>query len=339
MDEEVMVASNPRWFEIQDQAFSTIERMSYAPPMISMPREESSFSNVSPCLYFLIAVVLGGLFILGYTAAKKLDSKFNSSLKVSSVLFLVLSLYSAFFIFLVWNEPFALIPERLREGVFGDSFGTLNALFSGLAFSGVLITLLIQRKDLSEARDQNARQQTESQFYSMLNLQQQIVQAFDLHRHGANPYIIQGRDCFRDWSRKLGTRYDEMGESHAHADSIERSLAAYEKVMSDHQGDLGLYFRSLYSIFRFIEDAHHSDKQSFALVVRSLLSDYELVLLFYNCLSHKGKKFKKYANSYALFDNLNVTLLQRECHVVYMDKEAYGKNEEALRILHKAQDQ
>ena len=31
------------------------------------------------------------------------------------------------------------------SGTFGDNFGALNALFSGLAFAGVIVTILIQR--------------------------------------------------------------------------------------------------------------------------------------------------------------------------------------------------
>lgn len=185
---------------------------------------------------------------------------------------------------------------------------------------------------MSDVRDQNARQQTESQFYNMLNLQQQVVQAFDLHRLGTAPHTIQGRDCFRDWGKKLKNRYDSLSNKYYSNDSLERSLDAFENIMSSHQGDLGLYFRSLYSIFRFIENAQPTDRQNFALVVRSLLSDYELVLLFYNCLSPKGEKFKKYAILYALFDNLDVSLLPSKSHVGYMNKEAYGKNEEAISI-------
>ena len=100
--------------------------------------------------------------------------------------------------------------KGVRSGTFGDAFGTLNALFSGLAFSVVLITLCFQRKDLEANLAQNAKQQTESQFYNMLTLQQQVVQGFDLHRKGENAHTIQGRDCFRDWRNKLQARYSEM---------------------------------------------------------------------------------------------------------------------------------
>lgn len=39
-----------------------------------------------------------------------------------------------------------------EAGTFGDSFGAINALFSGLAFAGVVIALVIQTKELQLAR-------------------------------------------------------------------------------------------------------------------------------------------------------------------------------------------
>ena len=223
--------------------------------------------------------------------------------------------------------------KGVRSGTFGDAFGTLNALFSGLAFSGVLITLYFQRKDLEANQAQNAKQQTESQFYNMLTLQQQVVQGFDLHRKGENAHTIQGRDCFRDWRNKLQARYSEMHIELQGKPDVVRGLEAYKKVLKAHQGDLGLYFRSLYSVFRFIDDVEVTQKRHLGAVVRSLLSDHELVFIFYNCLSDKGRKFNRFAIEYALFDNLDVELLLNKTHVIHAEKATLGKNKVALSIF------
>jgi hypothetical protein len=248
----------------------------------------------------------------------------------------VIGAYIAYYNFLY--EGYALATDKdgalvgVRSGTFGDAFGTLNALFSGFAFSGVLITLYFQRRDLAESHKQNARQQTESQFYNMLTLQQQLVQAFDLHVQRPDSQItIQGRDCFRDWRKKLQRVFDASGLKGL--EEKPRAVAAYQQILSGHQGDLGLYFRSLYSVFRFIEQSEYADKKHLALVVRSLLSDFELVFLFYNCLSSKGKKFTRFANEYALFDNLDLSLLLDSNHVRFMDVPAFGENEAAVSLL------
>lgn len=41
-----------------------------------------------------------------------------------------------------------------KSGTFGDTFGALNALFSGLAFAGVIVTILIQKSELKLQRDE-----------------------------------------------------------------------------------------------------------------------------------------------------------------------------------------
>ena len=40
------------------------------------------------------------------------------------------------------------------KGQFGDSFGALNALFSGLAFAGIIYTIQLQRKELNYQREE-----------------------------------------------------------------------------------------------------------------------------------------------------------------------------------------
>lgn len=101
-------------------------------------------------------------------------------------------------VFVLWALTFFLffISESENRGQFGDMFGAVNALFSGLAFAGLIITLILQRQELSLQREEleqtkdelkNQRvefekenetlryQRFENLFYNMLNLQQEIV--------------------------------------------------------------------------------------------------------------------------------------------------------------------
>ncbi len=72
---------------------------------------------------------------------------------VFTIIFLVGS-YSAFLIYVSWPIENLSIANA---GVFGDSFGVLNSLFSGLAFAGVIITILLQRDELRLQREELAR--------------------------------------------------------------------------------------------------------------------------------------------------------------------------------------
>ncbi|THV61674.1 hypothetical protein EZV76_04895 [Flagellimonas alvinocaridis] len=46
-------------------------------------------------------------------------------------------------------------PENRKDiGAFGDSFGTINSLFSALAFAGIIYTIILQRNELSLQRQE-----------------------------------------------------------------------------------------------------------------------------------------------------------------------------------------
>jgi len=47
-----------------------------------------------------------------------------------------------------------LIDEPSNRGVFGDMFGAINALFSGLALFGVIVSILIQQRELIETKNE-----------------------------------------------------------------------------------------------------------------------------------------------------------------------------------------
>lgn len=62
-------------------------------------------------------------------------------------------------IFLVWVLSGVFIStwfkdpqEPLNSGTFGDMFGAVNALFSGLAFAGLIYTISVQRQELQEQK-------------------------------------------------------------------------------------------------------------------------------------------------------------------------------------------
>ncbi|MNJ36094.1 hypothetical protein D3C77_308670 [compost metagenome] len=246
--------------------------------------------------------------------------------------------YVGYYIFLYSGFPSQGWSELkgVRSGTFGDAFGALNALFSGLAFSGVLITLLLQRNDMKEAKEQNFKQQVESRFYSLLSLQQNIVQSFDLHHgEGGSQVVYSGRDCFRVWSDFFRKRYNASNDISLHLSEKARVVQAYKALISEYRGDLGLYFRSLHSIFLFIysSDQVEVDKSQYALVLRSFLSDFELVVLFYNCIAGGGANFSRFAKKYALFENLDIGLLADVKHISLVGERAFGGNQEALKLL------
>ncbi|MEB8055765.1 putative phage abortive infection protein [Pseudomonas fulva] len=246
----------------------------------------------------------------------------------------IVALYVGYWLFLFFGFDAADANGNLvgvRSGTFGDAFGVLNAFFSGLAFFGLITTLLLQRKDIADSQVDSMRQQAESQFYNMLSLQQSVVYDIDLQRtnSGGNQVVTKGRDCFKVWSNRLQNEYDSATST----DESDKIREGYRELWDRHRGDLSIYFRSLYTLFRFISESRYINKKVLGSVARSLISDYELVVLFYNCLTPSGERFQKYANEFAIFDNLDVTLLLNPNHVLYLDRDAFGDNEFAMNLF------
>ena len=78
-----------------------------------------------------------------------------------------------------------LVLEHAK-GLFGDKFGAVNALFSGLAFAGIILTLLLQRRELSLQREELSNQGKEASkrrfedtFFNLVKLQNEITGQLD----------------------------------------------------------------------------------------------------------------------------------------------------------------
>lgn len=67
--------------------------------------------------------------------------------------YLMFFLFTALFIVLFLVISGILINQFVKDrGTYGDMFGMTNALFSGLAFAGIIVTILMQRKELQLQR-------------------------------------------------------------------------------------------------------------------------------------------------------------------------------------------
>lgn len=102
---------------------------------------------------------------------------------------LVVTIYATTLIVLAWPiKEFSIA----NFGVLGDSFGFLSSLFSGLAFAGLIITIVMQKKELSMQREE-------------LQLQRQALesQVQELERMSRYSALDQVRSMLRDALSRL----------------------------------------------------------------------------------------------------------------------------------------
>ncbi len=270
-----------------------------------------------------------------------------------------------------------------NAGLIGDSAGAINALFSALAFCGVVIAIILQKRELEFQRDelkatneqleaqkeefktQNEtlkRQRFENTFFQMMSLQQEIVnnlsfsyderqetKTLDGNRSdnrgsmslllGRNEEIgyntktstttitrtLKGRDVFSKMFEEAGQTYIEEKDLIVKEvrDAIyENGIEVYPLLV--YPANLDHYFRHLYRIVKFVDETKlidEEDKYEYIGIVRATLSRYELLWLFYNCLSKD--KFKRLIERYALLKNLRTALLVDEEHETLYEKGAY----------------
>lgn len=275
-------------------------------------------------------------------------------------------LLAGFVVLIMWLLSWVFIDlyisDTTSRGTFGDKFGAVNALFSGFAFAGLIVTLLyqkeelkLQREELKETRNElNAqklefheqnktmkRQRFENTFFNMLSLQQEIIANLS-YAYYASPNIRQynvpeevfysgvpkgqlhGRETFEGIYKHAVIEYNGI----RYADGILKILnqngyIAYSAITATTRFDH--YFRHLYRLYKFVDTScliEDDERYEYTCIIRSQLSDYELVMLFYNCLTPNGReKFKPLIEKYSVFKNLRYELLAKS-----RDREEYAQS-------------
>ena len=246
---------------------------------------------------------------------------------------------------MLWFSSWLIITHYIKDptnqGTFGDTFGAVNALFSGLAFAGLIATLLYQKEELKlqreelqqtreelkgqreEFEEQNKtlkRQRFENTFFNMLSLQQEITNNLffqyekEIDCNTTQSYICRGREVFEEIYTHATVEYKGyIFPKNSGIKSILRGggYNAYTEISETNRFDH--YFRHLYRIFKYVDTTdliNDNERYEYACIVRSQLSDYELIMLFFNGLSDNGKeKFKPLIEKYAILKNMRPDLL------------------------------
>lgn len=312
------------------------------------PHQQSLFSS----LFYLLIVPT----IVIWLWDRPSELKFVDELKVPICMkefilkykFFVISAFAIITYFLVTGFYYWFAGEQPMGGLenlalFGDFFGgTMNPLLSFLALIALFYTINIQSRELALSRDelrnsadaltsQNAtlkKQHFDSSFFEMLKMHNSLVDDIDItfsHLHaGANRF--QGRDTFDKLIDVFNRRYEGIQNQSpdiSEEDKIERT---YQSFYSSHNPDLGHYFRYLYNLIKYIDrnSSELNDPRMYSNLVRAQLSDDEVVILFYNCLSSLGReKFKPLVEKYSLLKHLPADRLVHVDHKNFYEESAF----------------
>jgi len=233
-------------------------------------------------------------------------------------------IYISFLLWKIW--PISEYSLN-KAGVFGDSFGMLTSFFSGLAFSGMIMTLLMQQEELKLQREELSytrneikgqkealeKQQKEmeaqnfdNKFFQMLSLLTKVKNDLELDMNrGQKVFNLLKIEIIKNCASKIVIDRN----SYITVDSLDKFQNQFKSFNNKYDENFKYYFLNLYQIFNYIDKNSDNEYslQEYSNIIRAQLSKNELILLFYNgigMLKIGGNRYKYIIEKYALFEHL-----------------------------------
>lgn len=246
-----------------------------------------------------------------------------------------------------------------HKGQFGDIYGGLNAIFSGIAMGSAFLVIWIGNKE------RNARQ-FEGHFFQQLESIERIIEGFRLIPDNVFEKLTSNNDTENSNNNVVTYRIGtdkfkiKIPDNNCHGrqvllvlregfkpelvskqPNIKGNSAKYEKFYEEilHRV-LGHYFRAVYTLIKYTNEnkfLSNDEKVFYVHLVRARLSSDELFFLFYSGISKFGEnKFKPLIEKYGLFEHLHNEFTSTD--LIKYDKTAYGSNLELLNQYKKQKE-
>ncbi len=199
------------------------------------------------------------------------------------------------------HEHIKIIGETQK--VWSDWLLAIATLILALA---TLYLLSEAKKQLKKVKEFIEKYTTFNQVQSAENI---IIKQIEFHYKLLERIEAIGKYTFKEMYNDFEGYYRiDTKEYNNIAEKIE---GAYQKLYDSSGYLIGHYYRHLYRIFKNIDETKifsDSDKNRYAKLVRAQLSEYEILLLFYNCIwiaNDDESKFKNLVETYELLKGIN----------------------------------
>jgi len=247
----------------------------------------------------------------------------------------------------VWALSGFILYDSPDRGTYGDMFGAVNSLFSGLAFAGLIFTIYLQKNELGLQRkeleltrlelqgqretmqahnNQISLQNFEGTFFQMLRLHNELLNSIDTTVGGGDSAvkIFSGSDCFmRAWRRYKDSFFKDANQEDEN-ERLEQINNVFSDLWKNYESEFGHYFRSLYNVVKFVHESDIENKKQYTNIVRAQLSGQELLLLMYNCIYFRELKFKPLVEKYALLKHIPYNAIPSHLDIEIFSPSAYG---------------
>nr|WP_320060051.1 putative phage abortive infection protein [uncultured Bacteroides sp.] len=283
--------------------------------------------NVSLLLLIGVCVVVYTIILLLSNLLSDKPNEFGGSAGVASGLFSAVAFAGVVYAIFLQKKELELQRDELKQ--------TREELEG-------------QKHEFEQQNETLKRQRFESTFFNMLSLQQTIIQNLQYTQPTMTQGLIaavkdpstiseklyNGREVFGFFYAEVNTIFTVNGKQKSYQGGLKQAISNFNYTIYS-QTNLApyfdYYFRHLYRIIKFVDESplllnSFEDRYQYTSMVRAQLSRYELIWLFYNCLSSNGiDKFKPLIEKYALLKNMRFELLVEEDHRNLYAQSAYEK--------------
>lgn len=277
----------------------------------------------------------------------------------TTIVFLVFSVAIISVWFLWLRNPFIFSPEQwgaytfipkngeqssANLGLWGDSFGALNALLSAFGFLAIILTLIEQQRD-------QHRQRFDATFFEMLKMLREERASLrftysddyirSLNDPQFNAEIYRGKNAVRAasreynfWIRRNVSRIDSLRHDRLALRAFMSKLYI-SKIHSRYESKLGAYYRVMYTILEKIDSdtfLGKREKERYGNIIRAQMTAYEVQLAAVNGLSDFAKDFPILLQKYHVLKYMRNGKLKLSLVIIYGKKAFMPRDSRETRV-------
>lgn len=211
--------------------------------------------------------------------------------------------------------------DSIQENVFGTFgdfiggfLGTFVALYSVYLLVKTLQNQIVTNESVIQTNDsvietnkkllnQTQLQIFDSRFSTLLDLYKDAIDSYINNENQKGRAVFENIvDDFKNTGLTNKTEYKRRSIG---------AVSEYVRLYVSHRQNLSIHLRMLYLLTKLTaeEKIHEQYRVSYAKSIRGQLSENELLIIRYNCLSQYGKKMRTYVNKFNLIKHLPIMSL------------------------------
>lgn len=192
----------------------------------------------------------------------------------------------------LWLVNWIILGQYSSEerGTYGDMFGVVNSLFTGLSFAGIIYTMYLQNKELSlqrqELKDTRAVMKEQSETLKLQTSESSYFRLLDNHRSLVSSLTFgggQGYEGINIYYKDLKNKVEEYYRASVTGKLYKKEIAAYYPIkwLSFQNENIEQFVSNIYHVVRFIKYKLNDDDFYHETFYKSLSKPEKYILGLY----------------------------------------------------------